>query len=82
MDEEDPLEKEMTPHSSNLAWEIPWREEVGRQQAVESSKVIHDLATMQQIPARAVDEPGPWGLKNNLIPYTNAKVWNLEKWYR
>ena len=26
---EDPLEKEMTTHSSNLAWRIPWREEPG-----------------------------------------------------
>ena len=24
---EDPLEKEMTPHFSILAWEIPWTEE-------------------------------------------------------
>ena len=27
---EDPLEKEMTTHSSTLAWEIPWTEEPGR----------------------------------------------------
>ena len=27
---EDPLEKEMAPHSSTLAWRIPWREESGR----------------------------------------------------
>ena len=26
---EDPLEKEMTTHSSILAWEIPWTEEPG-----------------------------------------------------
>ena len=26
---EDPLEKEMTTHSSSLAWEIPWTEEPG-----------------------------------------------------
>ena len=26
---EDPLEKEMTTHSSILAWEIPWIEEPG-----------------------------------------------------
>ena len=26
----DPLEKEMTTHSSILAWEIPWTEEPGR----------------------------------------------------
>ena len=25
--QEDPLEKEMAPHSSILAWEIPWTEE-------------------------------------------------------
>ena len=27
---EDPLEKEMATHSSNLAWKIPWMEEPGR----------------------------------------------------
>ena len=26
---EDPLEKEMTTHSSILAWRIPWMEELG-----------------------------------------------------
>ena len=26
---EDPLEKEKATHSSILAWEIPWREELG-----------------------------------------------------
>ena len=29
---EDPLEKEMATHSSNLAWEIPWTEEPDRLQ--------------------------------------------------
>ena len=28
---EDPLEKEMTTHSSILAWEIPWTEKPGRE---------------------------------------------------
>ena len=27
---EDPLEKEMATHSSNLVWKIPWMEEPGR----------------------------------------------------
>ena len=31
---EDPLEKEMTPHSSILAWKIPWMEETGRLQSM------------------------------------------------
>ena len=30
---EDALEKEMTTHSSNLAWKIPWTEESGRLQS-------------------------------------------------
>ena len=28
---EDPLEEEMAPHSSTLAWRIPWTEEPGGQ---------------------------------------------------
>ena len=31
---EDPLEKEVTTHSSILAWEIPWAEEPGRLQSM------------------------------------------------
>ena len=31
---EDPLEKEMTTHSSILAWRIPWSEEPGRLQSM------------------------------------------------
>ena len=29
LDQEDPLEKETTPHSSILPWKIPWTEEPG-----------------------------------------------------
>ena len=31
--QEDLLEKEMAPHSSILAWKIPWTEESGRLQS-------------------------------------------------
>ena len=33
---ENPLEKEMATHSSILAWKIPWIEESGRLQSMES----------------------------------------------
>ena len=36
---EDPLEKEMTTHSSTLAWKIPWMEEPGRLQSMGSQRV-------------------------------------------
>ena len=32
--QEDPLEKEMTTHSSILAWEIPWTEKPGGLQSM------------------------------------------------
>ena len=35
---EGPMEKEMTIHSSILAWEIPWTEEPGRLQSTELQK--------------------------------------------
>ena len=39
---EDPLEKEMAPHSSTLAWKIPWMEEPGRLQSTGLQRVGHD----------------------------------------
>ena len=39
---EDPLDKEMATHSSILAWRIPWTEEPGGLQSVESQRVRHD----------------------------------------
>ena len=35
---EDPLEKEMATHSSILTWRIPWTEEPGRLQSIESQE--------------------------------------------
>ena len=34
--------KEMAPHSSTLAWKIPWMEEPGRLQSMGSLRVRHD----------------------------------------
>ena len=48
LDWEDPLEKEMAPHSSILAWETPWTEEPGGLQSMGSQRVRHDLVTTQQ----------------------------------
>ena len=35
-------EKTMAPHSSTLAWKIPWTEEPGRLQSMGSLRVGHD----------------------------------------
>ena len=39
------LEKAMAPHSSTLAWKIPWTEEPGRLQSMGLLRVRHDWAT-------------------------------------
>ena len=36
------MEKAMAPHSSTLAWKIPWTEEPGRLQFMGSLRVGHD----------------------------------------
>ena len=41
----DPLEKEMSTHSSILAWKIPWTEEPGRPQSMGLQRVGHHWAT-------------------------------------
>ena len=42
---EAPLEKGMATHSSILAWRIPWTEEPGGLQSMESQGVRHDWVT-------------------------------------
>ena len=39
------LEKAVAPHSSTLAWKIPWMEAPGRLQSMGSLRVGHDWAT-------------------------------------
>ena len=36
---EDPLEKEVAPHSSILSWRIPWTEEAGGLQSMGSQEL-------------------------------------------
>ena len=40
------MEKAMAPHSSTLAWKIPWTEEPGRLQSMGSLGVGHDWVTL------------------------------------
>ena len=42
LNQEDLLEKGMAPHSSILAWEIPWTVEPGRLQFMQSQRVKHN----------------------------------------
>ena len=46
--QEDPLEEGMATHCSILACAIPWTEEPGGLQSLESQRIRRDLATEQQ----------------------------------
>ena len=48
LNQEDPLEKEMTTHSSILAWESPWTEEPEGYSPWGRKRVRHNWATKQQ----------------------------------
>ena len=57
--QEDPLEKEMANHFSILAWEIPWTEEPGGLQFMESQQVTHDLMSEQEQQSDKYNSKGP-----------------------
>ena len=60
---EDPLEKEMSTHTSILAWEIPQTEEPGGLESMESQRVRHDSARMHD--------------KETLPPQSLSPTWQI-----
>ena len=54
---EDPLEKEMSTHSSIPAWEIPWMEEPGGYSPWSHERVGHDLAIKQHQQKSRITDP-------------------------
>ena len=48
--QKDPLEKELTTHSSFLAWRIPWTDDPGGLESMESQRVGHDWVINTQEP--------------------------------
>ena len=50
------MEKAMAPHSSSLAWKIPWMEEPGRLQSMGSLGVRHYWATSLHFPLSCTGE--------------------------
>ena len=56
---EDLLEKEMTTHSSILAWKIPWMEEPGRLQSMGLQSGTR-LSNFTSMPSANIMELGPY----------------------
>ena len=57
------MEKAMAPHSSTLAWQIPWTEEPGRLQSMGSHALEKEMATHSSVLAWGIPGTGePGGL--------------------
>ena len=82
----------MAPHSSTLAWKIPWMEEPGRLQSMGSRRVGHDWATSlslftflhwrrkwQPTPVFLPGESQGWGSLVAAV-YEVAQSWTRLKW--
>ena len=76
-----PQEEEMSTHSSNLAWEIPWTEEPDGLQPMRSQKLRHNWERFSNVdPARLVRicDNGDDGVKYISIFIRSTYFKNLE----
>ena len=81
-------EKAMAPHSSTLAWKIPWTEEPGRLQSMGSWRVGHDWATSLSRTGEGNGNPLQCSLLENprdggawwAAVYGVAQSWTRLKW--
>ena len=79
---EDCLEKEMTNHSSILAWKIPWTEEPGRLQSMGSQRVGHEVAqTVKHLPTMQETQVQSLGreelLEQEMATHPSILAWRI-----
>ena len=67
---EDPLEEGMETHSSILAWRIPWTEEPGGLQPIESQRVRHDWSDLAHT---------PFIITYRCLLMNNVRSWSVEQ---
>ena len=79
--QEDPLEKEMATHSSNLVWKIPWTEDAAMLQSLGLQRVRHNWVTntaknppaMQNTCVRSLGLEDP--LKKGMAAQSSIPAW-------
>ena len=64
---EDALEEEMVTHFSTLAWKIPWAEEPGGLQSMESERIRHNWATEHTLSTELIPRIEVAGSNGGLI---------------
>ena len=75
-------EKAMAPHSSTLAWKIPWLEEPGRLWSMGSQRVGHNWATSLSLSRHSLDRTLQWlpGASRGLGPHIILHCHNYSLW--
>ena len=72
-------EKAMAPHSSTLAWKIPWTEEPGRLQSMGLLRVGHDWATSLSL-FTVIHWRRKWQPTPVFLPGESQGWWSLVGW--
>ena len=75
--------KAMAPHSSSLAWKIPWAEEPSRLQSMGSVRVRHDWSDLaaaadfsdSHISGKQWGQSQPWWMESHCWPSSRAACW-------
>ena len=67
-------EKAMAPHSSTLAWKIPWTEDPGRPQSMGSLRVGHDWATSLSVFTFTFHFPA---LEKEIATHSSVLAWRI-----
>ena len=81
--QENPLKKEMATHASLLAWEIPWKEELGWLQSMGSQKCRTQLSDRTTVTTLYVTSPPAtltWSLSPNCGPPGQANLFPAMGW--
>ena len=65
----------MAPHSSTLAWTVPWMEEPGGLQAMGSQRVGHDFTFTFHFPALEKEMATHSSVLAREIPWTEEPGW-------
>ena len=68
-------EKAMAPHSSTLAWKIPWMEEPGRLPSIGSHRVRHDWSDLAAAAAAPQGQPlNQWSSAGGNVDLQGVKL--------
>ena len=80
LDQEDPLEEEMTTHPSILAWKIPWTEDPGGLKSMGSQRVRRAWVTKQGGPQKGLLKLAYWASSPaslTFFPVLNCRLLSL-----